>query len=150
MKTFKEFLVEDKRTASEIAEVIYRFTSGLTYGGERVECHASVSKVKKEGQDLQAGRFKFHSMLSYIEWDESKWGDFEKVVESDKSWRNIKIKEFQSLVSDISDGSVNGHSFIKVFNFYIDPYFNSCGLTFEEIQKSCKWFIKMYKRVGII
>ena len=102
MKTFKKFLVEDKRTASEIAEVVYRFTSGLTYGGERVECHASVSKVKREGQDLQVGRFRFHGMLSYIEWDESKWGDFEKVVESDKSWRNIKIKEFQSLVSDIS------------------------------------------------
>ena len=150
MINFKEFISENLTLASQIADVIYRFTSGLVYGNDRVECHAAVNKVKNEGQELQAGRFRFHGILSYVEWDESKWDDFEKFANSDKSWKKINIKEFQNLVMDISDGSVNGHSFIKVFNYYIDPYFNSCGLSFKEIQKSCKWFVKIYKKMGII
>ena len=56
MINFKEFISENLTLASQIADVIYRFTSGLVYGNDRVECHAAVNKVKNEGQELQAGR----------------------------------------------------------------------------------------------
>ena len=150
MKSFRNFITENRNLALQISDVIYRFTSGLLYGDDRVQCHESVNRVKNEGQELQVGKFRFHAILSFIEWDESKWDLFEKVVKSDTSWKKINIKEFQNLVMDISDGSVNGHSFIKVFDYYIDPYFNSAGLSFQEIQKSCKWFAKIYKKMGIV
>ena len=150
MYSFKQFLIEDASTASKIADTIYSFTSGLLYGSDRVQCHQAVEKVKTEGKELQVGQYRFWKELEFIEWDETKWGDFSKHSESDTTWKRIKNDEFQDLVRDISDGSVNGHSYIKLWNYYIDPYFNSCGLSFKEIQKCCKWFTKTYKEMGII
>ena len=148
MYSFKQFLIEDASTASKIADTIYSFTSGLLYGSDRVQCHQAVEKVKSEGKELQMGQYRFWKELEFIEWDETKWDDFSKYSESDTTWKRIKNDEFRDLVRDISDGSVNGHSYIKLWNYYIDPYFNSCGLSFGEIQRSCKWLLKLIGKWG--
>ena len=52
MKSFRNFITENRNLALQISDVIYRFTSGLLFGDDRVQCHESVKKVKEEIGEL--------------------------------------------------------------------------------------------------
>ena len=142
----KDYLTEsDKEMAIDVSNIIDDFTDNIGRDVSNYKiCHDSVNKVKLKGKDLMMGRFKFYSFFKFFEWNELKWDDFIAYIKKDKTHKKIKIRQFQELVEDIGDGSVNGHSFMKWKKYYIDPYFFSAGISFNDIQKIGKWFEKAF------
>ena len=134
----------------KVADTIYTFTDKVHRDADGYKiCHESVYYVKQQGKELMLGRYMFYKELQFFLWDERKWGAMIDYIKQDKTHKRIKIQPFQFLVEDIGDGTVNGHSFIKYKKFYIDPYFDSARLSFNDIQKTGKWFENTFRVVGI-
>ena len=51
------------------------------------------------------------------------------------------------MTEDISDGSMNGHSFIKYKEHYIDPYLWSMGVNQQNIDEVDSYLENIYKKV---
>jgi hypothetical protein len=152
VKLFKEILTESKDLAKSIADAINTFTDRVGRDTDNFKvCHEAVELVKNRGQNIMAGRFLFYKQLEFFVWNENNWQPLEKYIKQDKTWQRIKVKPFQNLVGDIAglDGmpTVNGHSFLKWKKFYIDPYMDSAGVSFQNIQKIGKWFERALKSI---
>lgn len=85
--------------------------------------------------------------LKYGKWDERKWKLVGELLSKNK--KTFQNKHINNLITDIIDGSVNGHSFIKYGRTFIDPYLYSLGVSDAETDKFGQYFEKIFKLAGI-
>jgi len=109
-----------------------------------IQCHEGIQTIKNKLSEYgDKENWKRH--LKFIEWDELKWKDIgELLLKDNKKFNNEVI---DNMIEDISDGSMNGHSFIKYKNYYIDPYLWSMGVELEEINVVDSYLESIYKKV---
>ncbi len=104
------------------------------------QCHYMVNEIK----DILGNV----SGIEYVFWDEGKWGEVaDRLKENNKKFN---VREIDNLIEDISDFSVNGHSFIKVNNGFADPYLYNLGVKQSKIEEFDKYLYGIYKKVGVI
>ncbi len=106
-----------------------------------LECHQRVAELEKIFGDM-LGKQK----IEYYYFDELKGDVIEKAMRA--SPFKTKSQVIKNLIEDMNDGTVNGHSFIRVGNKGIDPYLRSLKVTQREIDKFDSYLAKIYDDVA--
>jgi len=103
-----------------------------------MDCHCSIYELENmlEGEDYYDG-------LIFLYWDEDRY-DMVREEMREESLNFGKLTN--ELFRDILDGYVNGHSFMKYGNTYIDPHLYYKGVKDSEIQNFCRYFEKFLIR----
>lgn len=110
------------------------------------QCHYMVQLVEEEIEKYDDNNLK--EKIKYIYWDETKWQEVAEILKNDD--KKFGIQNIDFLIEDISDFSVNGHSFIKVGDEFVDPYLYNLGTSQKDINLFGEYLYAIYKKVGII
>jgi len=100
-----------------------------------VQCHGSLGLVR----DLFSDYWWFKK-IKFYDWNESRWKKVAQRLIDDGAVDKFSNKAVKELIEDISDMSVNGHSFMEYEGKYVDPYLKSKGVNDSQIQKFDKYF----------
>ena len=100
------------------------------------DCHPSVHFIKN---DSHTKSFWWYKDIKFHLWNESRWDKVSKKLQKDN--KRFSSKVINELITDIADGSVNGHSFMSFQGYFIDPYLKSKNVRDNEIQKFDKYFL---------
>ena len=132
-KKEKEF---KRSVANHIYDVIFK--KGRNYcvmdPDGSVQCHGSLEVAKKELED-----YWWFKDVKMHRWNESRWKQVAAKLIEDGAIKKFKHRAIKELIEDISDFTVNGHSFMSFKGKYIDPYLKSKGVPDSQIQKFCKY-----------
>lgn len=100
-----------------------------------IQCHESVQFVKNS----KALKDKWwYDDIKFYEWNERNWKKVGRKLKKDN--KKFSSKHINNLIEDISDGTVNGHSFMSFQGYFIDPCLKSLRVSEKEIQKFDKYF----------
>ena len=113
-------------------------------GEEVFQCHECMQELVK---NLKNEPEEVLKDLRIYEWDELAW---DKVAQKIKdSGINFDNNEIQALLNDISDGTLNGHSWAEYRGEVIDPYLSDLGVPQKDINDLSKFLGKIYEDSGI-
>ena len=118
----------------------YIFKNALNYCKDidSFQCHTTVNFIKNN-KDLKKNWW--YKDIKYHIWNESHWNKVGSKLKKDN--KNFSNKHINNLIEDISDGSVNGHSFMSFQGYFIDPYLKYLNVRDNDIQKFDKYFLSV-------
>jgi len=133
----EELNLKDKKS---IVQFIYKFilknAPSICHDDGIFQCHTTNEYVKKN-KTLQ--KYWWHKQIKYYNWNEYHWEAVAKKLKKDNRKFNNRVIDW--LISDISEGAVNGHSFMSFQGYFIDPFLKSSGVNEQNIQKFDKYFL---------
>lgn len=107
-----------------------------------VQCHQGVYEIKEV-----IGTPKGYT---YFHWQEEKWKDFAKAIDMDVVKKSVTHEQGLFLFEDIKDMTVNGHSFIKKGDHYIDPFLYSAGVPQAQVDAVGRYMESLYRTLGMV
>jgi hypothetical protein len=107
------------------------------------QCHEMVSTA---AESIAKDKPWWANNTEVIQWDETKWKQVAKELANAPKFKNKALNE---LVEDISDFSVNGHSFMRVKEVYVDPYLSRMKVPLANIQEFDAYLHDVFTKTGI-
>lgn len=143
LKVCREVMAADaeKKLVSGIEQAVY--DAVLSKAGKycavdpdgSVQCHMSLNVAKKELSD-----YWWFKQVKFHVWNEARWKKVAERLKKDDAIEKFGHRAIRELIEDISDGTVNGHSFMEFRGRFIDPHLKSKGVPDGQIQKFAKYF----------
>lgn len=148
---------QDKKLVDELSAVeqatltkeIYNFANkhGIVDGTGFLSCHDAVIKISDA---IKTGKIIIPDKTPVKEfyYNEDKANAFFSAVNTVKKPK-VTSDVAKFLLEDLSDQSVNGHSFLKIGDKYVDPHLESGGASDAEIQAVGKYMEAVFEKSGI-
>jgi len=100
-----------------------------------IQCHQGTAELAEKFGDKG---------FRPVYWPEEKWTEIAAALDPKAAAKSFAEPRIIELIEDIKDGSVNGHSFGKIGDTYIDPYLWSVGVSNEAIQRFGAYLESLY------
>lgn len=116
-------------------------------GNGLIECHVAVADMVSAisfGQVIVPDGV---PVFAY-NYDELKGEEFTENLKKTTP-PSVKSEAASFLLEDLLDQSINGHSFLKVGDHFIDPHLKSGGAPQDEIDKIGHYLTKVFTKTGI-
>ncbi len=127
---------------NEIIDFVLK-SEDCSYGEE---CHDSVYNIEEKFKNKP-----YYKDLEFIFWDEDKIDNFIDYMRKNVDIKRIDFKNkiVNNLIEDMISGYVNGHSFIKYKDYFIDPYLSFNKVPKNIIQNVDKFIYDIYRNIGM-
>lgn len=111
---------------------------------EGYQCHECIGHAQEAADKMHIG-----PRVHFYKWDETKWDALGEDLKKNPMASGNRHKAISNLLTDIKDGSVNGHSFGLVGGVGFDPHLKSQGVPDKDITDFNTELAGRYKKLGM-